>query len=89
MILSLIKSHGLIEPFTVGCRAARRAQPKQGEKFVVFGCGTIGLASAISLKHFGAEKVMICDISDFRLNIAHELGLKHVILQNLILKKNQ
>ena len=66
----------LIEPFTVGCRAARRAQPKQGEKFVVFGCGTIGLASAISLKHFGAEKVMICDISDFRLNIAHELGFE-------------
>ena len=39
----------LIEPFTVGCRAARRAQPKQGEKFVVFGCGTIGLGSASSL----------------------------------------
>ena len=39
----------LIEPFTVGCRAARRAQPKQGENFVVFGCGTIGLASASSL----------------------------------------
>ena len=37
----------LIEPFTVGCRAARRAQPKQGEKFVVFGCGTIGLAMQI------------------------------------------
>ena len=31
----------LIEPFTVGCRAARRAHPKQGKKFVVFGCGTI------------------------------------------------
>ena len=39
----------LIEPFTVGCRAARRAQPKQGENFVVFGCGTIGLGSASSL----------------------------------------
>ena len=37
----------LIEPFTVGCRAARRAQPKQGENFVVFGCGTIGLAMQI------------------------------------------
>lgn len=66
----------LIEPFTVGCRAARRGQPQKGEKFVVFGCGTIGIASAIALKYFGAKKVMICDISDFRLNIARELGLE-------------
>lgn len=66
----------LIEPFTVGCRAARRGQPQKNEKFVVFGCGTIGLASAITLKYFGVEKVMICDISDFRLNIAKELGFE-------------
>lgn len=64
----------LIEPFTVGCRAARRGQPKKGEKFVVFGCGTIGLACAIALKHFGVEQVMICDLSNLRLNISKELG---------------
>lgn len=66
----------LIEPFTVGCRAARRGQPKKHDKFVVFGCGTIGLASAIALKYFGIEKVMICDISDFRLSIAQKLGFE-------------
>ncbi len=70
------KTACLIEPFTVGCRAARRGQPKKGEKFAVFGCGTIGIASAITLKYFGVEKVMICDISDFRLNIAKELGFE-------------
>ena len=64
----------LIEPFTVGCRAARRSNPKVGEKAIVFGCGTIGVAAAIALKHFGVDKVMICDISDFRLNIAKKLG---------------
>lgn len=64
----------LIEPFTVGCRAARRGQPKSGEHAVVFGCGTIGIAAAVALKHFGMSKVMICDVSDFRLNIAKELG---------------
>ena len=66
----------LIEPFTVGCRAARRSQPKENEKFIVFGCGTIGLASAIALKYFGVEKVMVCDISDFLLQIAEELGFQ-------------
>ncbi len=64
----------LIEPFTVGCRAARRSQPKPGEKAVVFGCGTIGIAAAIALKWFGLEQVMICDLSEFRLEIAEKLG---------------
>lgn len=66
----------LIEPFTVGCRAARRGNPQKNEKFVIFGCGTIGIASAISLKYFGVKEVMICDISDFRLNIAKKLGFE-------------
>lgn len=64
----------LIEPFTVGCRAARRGQPQKGESAVVFGCGTIGLAAAVALKYFGMEKVMLCDVSDFRLGIAKNLG---------------
>lgn len=68
------KTACLIEPFTVGCRAARRSDPKQNETAIVFGCGTIGLAAAISLKHFGIEKVMLADISDFRLDIAKKLG---------------
>lgn len=64
----------LIEPFTVGCRAARRSQPQKGEKAVVFGCGTIGLVAAVALKYFGLEQVMLCDRSDFRLQIAENLG---------------
>ena len=64
----------LIEPFTVGCHAARRSMPGQGEKAIVFGAGTIGIAAAIALKYFGCEKVMICDHSDFRLEKAKKLG---------------
>lgn len=64
----------LIEPFTVGCRAARRGQPQAGESAVVFGAGTIGLAAAVSLKYFGMERVMVCDRSDFRLAAAERLG---------------
>ena len=70
------KTACLIEPFTVGCRAARRSLVKSGENAVVFGCGTIGIAAAISLKYFGCNKVMICDLSNFRLNIAKELGFE-------------
>ena len=64
----------LIEPFTVGFRAARRAEPKPGENAIVFGAGTIGIAAAIGLKYFGCKEVMICDHSDFRLEKAKALG---------------
>ncbi|MGN0415403.1 MAG: zinc-binding dehydrogenase [Agathobacter sp.] len=68
------KAASLIEPFTVGCRAARRSMPRQGEKEIVFGAGTIGIAAAIALKYFGCAKIMICDHSDFRLKKAMNLG---------------
>lgn len=69
----------LIEPFTVGCRAARRGMLPCGEgpylagqNAVVFGCGTIGIAAAVAFKHFGMDRVMLCDHSDFRLKLAAE-----------------
>lgn len=70
------KTACLTEPFTVGCRAARRALSVCNKNAVVFGCGTIGIAAAIALKYFGTQKVLVCDISDFRLNIAGELGFE-------------
>lgn len=70
------KAASLIEPFTVGCRAARRSFPKAGENAIVFGCGTIGIAAAMALKYFGCKQVLISDVSDFRLNIAKNLGFE-------------
>lgn len=75
------KLASLIEPFTVGCRAARRGMVPCGthryiteQNAVVFGCGTIGIAAAVAFRYFGMDKVMICDHSDFRLKIAQNLG---------------
>ncbi|MER7693692.1 zinc-binding dehydrogenase [Streptomyces sp. NPDC097610] len=70
------KTAGLIEPFTVATHAARRAAPKAGESALVFGAGTIGIAAAVALKHFGCGKVMLVDLSDFRLRKAAELGFE-------------
>lgn len=60
------KLASLIEPFTVGCRAARRGMIPNGEQkyiagqsAVIFGCGTIGIAAAVAFKHFGMSKVML------------------------------
>lgn len=72
----------LIEPFTVGCRAARRGMIPDGknkyisgQNAVIFGSGTIGIAAAVAFQYFGMKKVMVCDYSDFRLNLAKELGV--------------
>lgn len=70
------RAAALIEPFTVGCRAARRSFPQKGEKAVVFGAGTIGIAAAIALQYFGCSQVVICDHSDFRLNKCRQLGFE-------------
>lgn len=70
------KMAALIEPFTVGCRAARRAMPEKDEKAVVFGAGAIGISAAIALKFFGCARVVICDPSGYRLKICKELGFE-------------
>lgn len=64
----------LIEPFTVGTRAARRSGPRHGENAIVFGAGTIGIAAAIALTEFGCKQVMVADLSDLRLEKAAGLG---------------
>ena len=73
----------LIEPFTVGCRAARRGMIPdgnhsyvKGQNAVVFGCGTIGIAAAVAFRYFGMNKIMICDYSQYRLKIAEKLGFE-------------
>ncbi|MER7693684.1 alcohol dehydrogenase catalytic domain-containing protein [Streptomyces sp. NPDC097610] len=67
---------GLIEPFTVAHRAVRRCRPRQGEKAVVFGAGTIGIGAAVALRSFGVGQVMVVDLSDFRLEKAAGLGFE-------------
>ena len=64
----------LLEPFSVGCKAAHASNPK-GKACVVIGSGIIGLSTAIMLKYYGADKVMMIDFSDFRLENARKYGM--------------
>lgn len=64
---------GTLGGFTVGTRAVKRAHPKAGENAYVLGAGTIGLAAAFALRHFGC-KVMVADRSDYRLDLAKSFG---------------
>lgn len=65
----------LLEPFVVGARGARNLRPGPDKTAIVFGAGIIGMAAAIMLKWYGCPKVMIVDVSDFRLDNAKKFDL--------------
>jgi threonine dehydrogenase-like Zn-dependent dehydrogenase len=70
-----VKSAVLFEPFVVGTRAAKNLDPGPGKTAIVFGAGIIGISAATMLQWYGCDKVMIVDLSDFRLAKAEHLGL--------------
>jgi L-iditol 2-dehydrogenase/threonine 3-dehydrogenase len=67
----------LIEPSSVGAHSTRRAGTLENKNVVVTGAGTIGNLVAQFVQARGAAKVMITDISDFRLEIAKACGIRY------------
>lgn len=65
----------LIEPLAVAVHAIKRAKKVQGKNIVVLGAGPIGNLVAQTARAYGAAKVLITDISDFRLDKAREVGI--------------
>ena len=65
----------LIEPAAVAAHTTSRVATIQGRNVVVFGAGTIGNLVAQAAKCRGAKKVMITDLSDFRLKKALDAGI--------------
>lgn len=69
----------MIEPLAVTIHAAKRFPDLKGAKVAVLGCGPIGLLLAQSVKALGAKKVMITDVSDYRLGLAKTLGIDSAV----------
>lgn len=65
----------LVEPAAVGAHSTGRASGIKGKNVVVSGAGTIGNLVAQFAKARGAAKVLITDISDYRLGIARECSI--------------
>jgi len=73
------KLGAFIEPIAVAVHALRMAQYQAGDSALVFGAGAIGLATAITLRRFGASDITICEPNPVRLEFARSLGF-HCIL---------
>ena len=65
----------MIEPLAVTVHAAGRFPDMVGARVAVIGAGPIGNLVAQSAKAKGAAKVMITDVSDYRLSLAKECGV--------------
>ncbi len=50
-----------------------------GEDVLVTGAGPIGIMGALVAQRVGARKVVITDISDYRIGLAKEMGVQHVV----------
>ncbi|HTB67908.1 MAG TPA: L-idonate 5-dehydrogenase [Steroidobacteraceae bacterium] len=58
------------EPLSVGLHAVARAGALVGKRVLVTGSGPIGLLTARSARHAGAEEVVATDIADWPLQVA-------------------
>jgi len=69
----------MIEPASVGAHSTNRTTGIEGKNVVVAGAGTIGNMVAQFARARGANKVLITDISDFRLDKARECGIEYTL----------
>jgi L-iditol 2-dehydrogenase len=69
----------MIEPVAVGVHALKRGGDVTGKKILVLGAGPIGNLAAQAARGMGAERVMITDISEYRLGVARECGIDYCI----------
>ncbi|MEY8354291.1 alcohol dehydrogenase catalytic domain-containing protein [Lachnospiraceae bacterium 54-53] len=69
----------MIEPLAVAVHAAKKFEAMKGAKVAVLGAGPIGILVAQAAKGFGAESVLITDVSDVRLEKARECGVDYGI----------
>ena len=72
----------LIEPAAVGAHATDRATEIRDKNVVVSGAGTIGNLVAQYARIRGANRVLITDISNYRLNIARTCNIDAVLNVN-------
>lgn len=74
-----LEQGAMVEPAAVGAHSTSRTTGIEGKNVVVSGAGTIGNLVAQFAKARGARKVLITDISNFRLEIARKCGIENTL----------
>ncbi|WP_017446847.1 alcohol dehydrogenase catalytic domain-containing protein [Gayadomonas joobiniege] len=66
-----VEQAALVEPLAIGLHAVNRGNIQAGEKVIVIGLGTIGLAAALFAKAAGANLLLV-DVSEKRVAFAEQ-----------------
>ncbi|MCH4168724.1 MAG: 2,3-butanediol dehydrogenase [Streptococcaceae bacterium] len=69
----------LVEPTAVAVQACKEGSVKFGDKVAIFGAGPIGCLITAAAKAAGAVEIIVCDLSEERLEKAKELGATIVL----------
>ncbi|XP_047003168.1 sorbitol dehydrogenase-like [Schistocerca americana] len=75
-----LEEGALLEPFSVGVHACRRAGVCLGSNVLVLGAGPVGLLTLLAAKAMGARKVIITDIVAHRLELAKKCGADYTLV---------
>ena len=67
------------EPLACVLHGIEEARVKLGDAVTIIGAGPIGLLHLLTVKKMGAEKVMIIDLVEERLNFAEKLGADETV----------
>jgi L-iditol 2-dehydrogenase len=67
------------EPLACVLRGAEKANIKLGDSVAIIGAGPIGLLHLLTAKKMGAEKIIVTDLVDERLQYAKELGADETV----------
>jgi len=92
-----VPSHlaALAEPLACVLSASRKLDVQPGDSAVVLGAGPIGLLFTAVLKKSGASQVIVSEPSDYRRNVALEIGATRVVnplkkdLHNIVVEQTR
>ncbi|KAK1321233.1 Sorbitol dehydrogenase [Acorus calamus] len=69
-----LEEGAMCEPLSVGVHACRRAVVGPETNVLIMGAGPIGLVTMLAARAFGAPRIIIVDVNDYRLSVAKSLG---------------
>ncbi|XP_071644868.1 sorbitol dehydrogenase isoform X3 [Temnothorax longispinosus] len=69
-----LEEGALLEPLSVAVHTCKRAEIGINSKVLILGAGPIGLMTLLVAKAMGANKIVITDMVQSRLNVAKKLG---------------
>ncbi len=70
------KLGAFVEPVAVAVHTLRERGFKPGDNALVFGCGTIGMVVALTLRVFGASSILMLETDESRAALAREMGFE-------------